>query len=142
MKTKQKILLTAAAVIVAAIAIFAAWYFFPTTFLRDIEPSDVKSISIVDGTTGKSFVVEDRAEIEHVLKSIQSVIMHKDGISKGKKGWRFNMKFYGSDGSELDRLYVEGESRIRKNPYYYCSYHGEGGLCYEYLKELEKKYTE
>lgn len=142
MKTKKKILLWAAVIILAAIAIFAAWYFFPTTFLRDIEPSDVQSIIIVSGTTGNSFIVEDRAEIEHIVTNIKSVTLHKESISEGKKGWRFNVTFYGGDSSQLDSFIVEGENRIRRNPYYYCGYRGEGGLCYDYLAELEKKYTE
>jgi hypothetical protein len=142
MKTKKKILLTVAVIIAAAITVFAVWYFFPVTFLRDIEPSDVKSISIANDCSGNEFVVEDPTEIEYIVKSIQNVKMRKDSISEGKKGWLFNLEFYDIDGTEIDRFYVEGDYKIRKDPYYYSVYRSSGRLCAYYLGELEKKYSE
>lgn len=142
MKTKQKVLLSVSVIIIAAITVFAVWYFFPVTFLRDIEPSDVKSISVANGCSGNEFVVEDRMEIEYIVESIKNVKMRKDSISEGKKGWLFNLEFYGSDGTELDRFFIEGDYMLRKDPYYYQAYRSSGRLCAYYLEELEKKYSE
>lgn len=139
MKNKQKILLPVAVIIIAAVIIPAVWYFLPKTFLRGVEPSEVKSIPVFDGCSGNSFAVEDTAEIKYIVENIQSVRMRKDNISAAKKGWNFRMKFYDGDGKELDSFFVESSSRIRKDPFYYC---GSCILCFDYLTELEDKYSQ
>lgn len=139
LKIKQKILLPAAVILAAMMVVIAVWYFFPKTFLRGTELSSVKSISVFDGNTGIGFDIEDPAEIEHILKNIQSVRMRKDGISTGKMGYRFRMCFYNGDGKELDGFIINSADTIRDDPFFY---RGKGGLCIDYLAELEKKYTD
>ncbi len=140
MKNKKRIILTA--VIIVIIAIPAVWYFFPTTFLRGIEPSDVKSISLASGATGKKTVIDDPAEIKYIVENIQNVTMRKKSISKGKKGWSLSLEFYGSDGTKLDRLIIENDSKIRKDPFYYHSYSASGKLCFYRLVDLVDKQPE
>ncbi len=140
MKNKKRIILTA--VIIVIIAIPAVWYFFPTTFLRGIEPSDVKSISLASGATGKKTVIDDPAEIKYIVENIQNVTMRKKSISKGKKGWHLSLEFYGSDGTKLDRFIIENDSIIRKDPFYYHSYSVSGKLCFYRLVDLVDKQPE
>lgn len=138
MKNKQKILLPAAVIMAAAVAILAVWYFIPKTFLRSTAPSDVKTISVFDGNTGKGFDIDDPAEVKYILENIQSVKMRRGDISAGKMGYRFRMSFYDGNGKELDGFIINSADTIRDDPFFYQG----SGLCIDYLAELEEKYAE
>lgn len=137
MKTKRKFYLLIIVTIIALIAISAVWYFSPKSFLSEVEPSDIKTIAIRDGTTGKRFVINDSVEIEYIVKNIQSVEMKRGKVSVGYVGYTFNMSFHSSDDKEIDSFIINSADTIRDDPFFYrCS----GGLCFDYLKELEIKY--
>lgn len=70
MKRKQKILLLLIAIVIVIIVVLAVWYFSPKTFLSGIEATDVKSISVFDGSTGKRFDIDDPEEIKYIVKNI------------------------------------------------------------------------
>lgn len=135
LKTKQKIFLL---IIVIAIAGSVAWYFSPKTFLSGITPSNVESISVFDGNTGKGFVIGDLTEVEYIVRNIQDIAMERDNISVGYSGYRFRMSFNDSNGKEIDSFVINGADTIRDDPFFYrCS----GDLCFNYLMELEDKYA-
>jgi hypothetical protein len=122
----------------AVIAILAAWYFQPKTFLQETEPSNVSSITVFDGNTGNDFVIEDESEIQYIVENIQSIAMKKENVSLGYMGYGFRMNFNDNRGKEIDSFIINGTDTIRDDPFFYrCN----GDLCFEYLKELEDKYV-
>lgn len=134
LKTKEKIFMLIIAIVIAVIAVSAIWYFSPKAFLSGVEPSDVSSISVFDGQTGNSFVIDDLAEIRYIVENIQGVEMTRDKVSLGHMGYAFRMSFYNSNGKEIDSFVINSADTIRDDPFFYrCN----GGLCYDYLKELE-----
>lgn len=137
MKTKQKIFLLIIVIIIAAIAISLVWYFSPKTFLSGVEPSDVKSISVFDGNTGKGFDISDTDEIRYIVENIQGCKMERDKVSIGYEGYRFRMCFRDEAGKEIECFIINSDNTIRKDPFFYRC---DGGLCFDYLKELEEKY--
>ena len=136
---KKKVLIVILTVIVIVItAISAVWYFSPRTFLSGVDPSDVKSISVFDGNTGESFVIDDLTEIKYVVDNIQGIEMKRDKVSVGYSGFSFRMSFYDSDGKEIDSFVINSANTIRDDPFFYrCN----GSLCFDYLKELEAMYV-
>jgi hypothetical protein len=138
MKKGRKISLFILVVVVAVIAISAAWYFSPKTFLKGIEPSNVSSITVFDGNTGNGFAIEDESEIQYIVENIQSIAMTRGKISVNYMGYSFRMKFYDNSGKEIDSFIINSADTIRDDPFFYC---GNGDLCFDYLKELEDKYV-
>ena len=66
------------AIVFVLIAALVIWYFMPTTFLSNVNPSDIRSISVFDGNTGERFDFSDAEEIRYVVENIQSTRMKKD----------------------------------------------------------------
>lgn len=69
-RRKQKVFLFLLALFVLA-AILALWYFAPKTFLKGIEAAEVKTISVFDGNSGKSFEISDPEEIAQSWKTFR-----------------------------------------------------------------------
>jgi len=139
LKGKQKISLPIIVVVIAIIAISMVWYFSPKIFLRGVEPSDVKSISVFDGNTGKLFVIDDVAEIKYIVENIQDIEMQRGNLSVGYSGFRFQMNFNNSNGETIDSFVINSADSIRDDPFFYrCN----GGLCFEYIEGIENKYVE
>lgn len=73
-------------IVFALAAASAIWYFLPKTFLSGVEPSDIKSIAVFDGNTGKGFDINDADEIRYIIENIQGIKMERDNISIGYLG--------------------------------------------------------
>ena len=133
---KKKRCTIIAVIILLAAALLAVWYFLPMTFLKGVASSDVTLISVFDGNTGESFEICDADEIRCIVENIQNTKMKKDKLSLNYTGYSFRMKFCSEKGKELASFILNSESTIRKDPFFYRC---DGGLCYDYLKELEEK---
>lgn len=59
----------------AFLAVLAAWYFLPVTFLSGVAPDKIHSISILDGNSGKECIIREPDEIRYIVENIQSVKM-------------------------------------------------------------------
>lgn len=138
MKTKQKISLLILVIVIAATAILLVWYFSPRIFLEGVEPSDIKSIIVFDGNTGKGFYILAADEIRYIVENIQGNKMERDGVSIGYMGWSFQMIFCDETGKPMESFVINSVNTIRKDPFFY---HCDGDLCFDYLKELETKYS-
>ena len=138
MKAKTKIFISIIVIVVVLIAISAIWFFYPKTFLSGVEPADISSISVFDGNTGKSFVIEDLDEISHIVENIHSNKMVRNKTVGRVDGFCFSMIFYNSNGEEIDSFIINSENTIRDDSFFYRC---DGGLCFDYLKELEDKYV-
>ena len=125
-------------IIFALIAVSAIWYLLPTIFLSKVEASDIKSISVFDGNTGEGFDFSDTDEIRYVVENIQSAKMKKDTLSIGYMGYSFHISFFDENGNEIESFIINSPNTIRKDPFFYRC---DGNLCFDYLKELEEKYS-
>lgn len=139
MSRSKKIKITAVLVVlIALIAALAVWYFSPKVFLDGVEPSEISSVTVFDGNTGKEFEIGGGDDIRYITENIQGAEMKKDGFSLGNSGYGFRMTFYDADGKEIESFILNGGGEIRKDPFFYkCG----GGLCYNYVKMLEDKYA-
>ena len=133
----KKIRFTIATVFVLIVAL-AIWYFIPTTFLSKVNPSDIKSISVFDGNTGERFDFSNADEIHYVVENIQNTKMKKDTLSIGYTGFRFRISFFDRNGKEIESFIINTSNTIRKDPFFYRC---DGDLCFDFLKELEEKYS-
>ena len=135
---KRNIIRSLIAVIVILLVLLAVWYFSPRTFLKGVEAGDVTASSVFDGNTGNGFDIDDPEEIQAIVENIQSTPMKRDKISVNYSGFSFRMNFYGENGRVLDSFVVNSTDTIRSDPFFYCC---DGGLCYDYLGELEAQYV-
>lgn len=135
---KKKVSLLIIIAILALLAISAIWYFLPIGFLSGVEPFDIKSIAVFDGNTGIRFDISDIDEICYIVENIQDTRMERDKISTGYSGFSFHMRFYDETGKEIESFVINSSDTIRKDPFFYRC---DGNLCFDYLKELECKYS-
>ena len=138
MKRKQVILTSFAVLIIVAAVILGVWYSIPKSFLNGLDVSEVASISVFDGNTGKDFIIEDFREIKQIIESIQESEMKRDNISVGYMGYGFRMRFMGKNEKVIDSFIINSPDTIRDDPFFYQC---DGSLCFDYLKELEDMYA-
>lgn len=137
MKRKQSKAALIVAFIIIVPIVLVIWYFTPRTFLNRVEASEVKSIYIFDGFYGKSFTINDPEEIKQIVQNIQSIEMKRDGRSLFYMGYRFYISFMDENEKEIDNFIMNSSDMIRDDPFFYRC---DGGLCFDYLSELEDKY--
>lgn len=134
MKKKIVILFS---ILLVLIIISLAYYFTPKTFCKGINPADVDHINIFDGSTGTGFTVENADDIKYILENIQSKSMRIRGVSIGRMGYKFSVMFVDkNDNAVISQFIINSDDTIRKDPFFYSC---DGGLCIEYLNELENK---
>lgn len=138
MKRKKIILISFVVFIIVALIVMCVWYYTPKTFLNKVDASEVMSISVFDGNTGKGFVIESSEEISQIVENIQQVQMKRNKISVGYSGYSFRMQFMDKNGKVIDSFIINSSDTIRDDPFFYQC---DGGLCYDYMKELEDMYT-
>lgn len=138
MKRKQIILISFAVFIIVVAIILGVWYSTPKIFLNRLDVSEVISISVFDGHTGKGFIIEDLDEIKQIIGSIQEVEMKRDNISVGYSGYGFRMRFTGKNEKVIDSFIINSPDTIRDDPFFYRC---DGSLCFDYLKELADIYA-
>ncbi|MCM1190337.1 MAG: hypothetical protein NC541_13705 [bacterium] len=134
MKKKETILL---AVLILAVAGGLIWWIAPTRLLGRVDLAEVAEIRVFSGTTGEGFTVSDPEQITYIVESFQSTSLKRYGFSLGHTGYGYRMSFADGNGKILASLILNGESSLRRDPFFYEP--REGTLCYEYLQELEKR---
>ncbi|MBR5788523.1 MAG: hypothetical protein IKX99_00265 [Lachnospiraceae bacterium] len=132
MKKKNIIIII---VIAAVIILPVIWYFLPKRFGRFIKTEDVASIEVRDGNTGTHFYITDPEDIKYIVENIKSHPMKRGKVSLFYMGTSFHLWYLNSNGKVLTDFIVNGECAIRKDPFFYSC---DGGLCFDYLKELSK----
>lgn len=138
-RRKQKVFLFLLALFVLAAAILAMWYISPNTFLKGIEAAEVKTISVFDGNSGKSFQISEPEEIRAIVENIQAHEMRRDKLSIAYSGFGFRLFFTGENGKTLCSFILNTAGTIRSDPFFYRC---DGGLCFAYLAELEEQYAD
>ena len=135
---KKYILCGVVTVVVIAIMIVCVWYFSPKMFLKNVDTGDVFTVSVFNGSTGRSFTIEDPDEIKYIVENIRGIEMERDNISSNYDGSCFSLTFKDANGKTLDTFIVNSADTIRDDPFFYRC---KGELCFEYLKSLEEYYN-
>ncbi|MGM9663966.1 MAG: hypothetical protein ACI3XF_03915 [Eubacteriales bacterium] len=138
MNRKQKAAISLSVIIMIMVSIFGIWYFSPKTFLKGIEADEIKAISVFDGNTGRSFDIIAPKEIEYIVENIRSTKMERGKVSINYSGFSFRMSFCDASGKVLDSFIINSPDTIRSDPFFYSC---DGGLCYDYLRQLEDQYA-
>lgn len=125
-------------ILISIIAVVLA--FTPKAFLKNVSAEDVESISVFNGSSGKSFVIEDSGEIEFIVNNIQSTQWHRSGISSFHDGYSFDLSFVDKEGRAIDSFIINNSYLVRDDPFFYNQTNTP--VCYNYLQALEAKYTE
>ena len=135
---KKYILCGIALILVLGISVTCIWYFTPKVFLKGVDTSEIASISVFDGSTGKRMTLEDTDEINAIVENIQSAKMKRGDISSNYDGFSFSLSFKDKDGNVIDSFIINSKKVIRDDPFFYTCRNTE--LCFDILQELENKY--
>jgi hypothetical protein len=124
-------------VLLVLIIVALVYYITPKTFGKGVNPTDVDHINVFDGNTGEGFTIENADDIKYIVENIQSKSMRRDGVSLGYVGWKFSIVFVDKNDKAITPIFfLNSDTTIRKDPFFYRC---DGGLCIDYLEELENK---
>nr|WP_317412144.1 hypothetical protein [uncultured Solibaculum sp.] len=133
---KKKVVISVIAILIL-IVLAAAFYFTPKTFGKNVNPSDVDHINVFDGHTGVGFTIDNPEDIQYIVENIQSHPMKRAGVSLGKMGYGFRISYVdGNDKTIIPVFILNSDDSIRKDPF---GYRCDGGLCFDYIKEIESR---
>ena len=133
---KKKITIVVSIFLVLMI-VSAAYYFTPKIFGKGVDPLNVDHINVFDGNTGVGFTVDNSKDIQYIVENIQSKLMRRGGVSLGRMGYKFSIEYVDkNDKAIIPIFFINSDNTIRKDPFFY---HYDGGLCIEYVTELENK---
>ena len=139
MSMKKKVVIPVIAMLVL-ISLAAIFYFTPKTFGKNVNPSDVNHIEVFDGNTGVGFTIDNPEDIKYIVENIQSHQMKKDEISFGKMGYGLKITCVDdNDKAIIPEIILNSDDTIRKDPFFYKC---DGGLCFDYIKEIESRTKE
>ena len=119
--------------IIIAIVICYGLTYIPRKIVT-IEPSKVSTINIFDGITGKSIIVTDRENIDHIIRNLNSITFRKDKLSLGYMGYSFNTTIYKSNGTIYKKFIINSTGTIRKDPFFYRDI--TKSIDYNYIRNL------
>ena len=134
----KKLWIVIAAVLLAVLLAGYIWWYMPTRFLKNADPAEVAQIKVFNGTTGQSFTIGEREDIEYIVSKISDVKMRKVEYSH-VDGFVYSISFYGADGERIDGFVLNGETIRDGAIKYEIAYETyEDPLCFEYIKALEE----
>ncbi len=137
MKKKVTIVVIVVLILISLAAIFS---FIPKTFGKNVNPSDVDHIEVFDDNTGVGFTIDDPQDIKYIVENIQSHQVKKDGFSFDKTGYGFKITFVDANNKAvIPEIILNSDNTIRKDPFFYRC---DGGLCFDYIKEIESRIEE
>lgn len=126
--------------IMTLISVTTIFYLTPKTLAKNVKLSDVNFIEVFDGGTGASFTINNPEDIKYIVENIQSHKMKKDGISFGKMGYGLKIVCFDDNNKTIiPEIIINSNDTIRKDPFFYKC---DGGLCFDYIKEIENKIKE
>lgn len=135
MSTKRKIML----VILSVVLVLGAYFIFSFIphKLVNIEPSEVSSVYIFDGATGKEFSITGRNDIEHIIGNLNSITFKKDGWSLGYMGYSFRTTIYKANGKVYKEFIINSADTVRDDPFFYRD--STNSIDYSYIRNLIDK---
>ncbi len=135
----KRLLIVAGSVLLAVFLAGFVWWHSPTTFLKDVDPTDVARIEVFNGNTGQRFAIEDAADIEYIVRKIGDVKMRKEAYGH-VDGFTYSLSFVAADGTKITQFILNGSDTIRDGAIRYGAAleTEEDALCFEYIKALEE----
>lgn len=136
MKLKKKKMGLLLAAVIIVIATSYALTYIPHKIVN-IAPSKVSTIKIFDGGTGKSIVITDRKNIEHIIGNLNNIKFKKGKSSLGYKGYSFNTTIYKNSGAVYKQFIINSKDTIRKDPFFYSN--STKSIDFDYISSLIRK---
>ena len=131
--------ITLAVILILCAAGAGFYYLFPVTILKNVDPQEVGSIAVFNGSTGARFTVAHEGEIFTIVDNLQGVSVKRNGISSSTDGFAYSLTVMDKKGRTIDTITVNGPYALRDDPFFYQITQGES--CYSYLQHLETAYA-
>lgn len=131
---RKKILIAICCVVVIAISAIGVTY-IPHKIIT-IKPSEVTSIFIQSGSTGKGVTISDKDSIQHIIENLNGITFSKNKLSFFMTGWSLRIKINKQDGSLYKELVIDGTSQVRYAGFFYKV--STNNIDYNYMMNLLK----
>lgn len=134
---KKKIIILLSVVLIICLGL---WLYMqmPSSFLDDIAPDEISSITIRDGSTGQIFTITEEGDIAYIITTIQTAEFKKEKLSLLYVGTLYTLRFYDENGVECESFILNSDDIIRRNPFFYQASEPLSGLT-EYIQRLNNE---
>lgn len=134
---KKKIIVLLSVVLIICLGL---WLYMqmPSSFLKDIAPEDISSITVRDGSNGQTFTIIEDSDIAHIAAAIQGTEFKKEKLSLLYVGTLYTLRFYDENGVERESFILNSDDIIRRDPFFYRASEPLGGLT-EYIQGLNNE---
>lgn len=111
-KSKKKTLIIVLSIILALVIAFLIWFFMPRKIIT-VDIDKAKSITLFNGTTGRTFEITDKEEIEYIYDKLKDVRCRVEWLSG--MGSTYQVYFEDADGHTLDYVILKLTSRVARD---------------------------
>lgn len=120
-------------VIILLVLLFYGLTYLPHKIVN-IAPSEVSSIHIFDGNTGKSISITNKNNIKHIIKNLNSIIFSKGQLAVWYMGYSFKVTIYKNDESVYKEFIINSKDTIRNGLFFLKD--KSNSIDYDYIKRL------
>lgn len=134
---KKKIIILLSVVFIICLGL---WLYMqmPSSFLEDIAPDEISSITIRDGSDGQTLIIINKDDIAHIVTTIQGTEFKKEKLSLLYVGTLYTLCFYDENGVERESFILNSNDIIRRDPFFYRASEPLGELT-EYIQGLNNE---
>lgn len=103
-----------------------------------INSDRVAEIVVTDGSTGRTIIINDKQDTDHMINNLNGIIFQKGKSSLGYMGYSFRTVIYNTTGKPVKKLIINSPDVIRYNGFFYTASYNQ--VDYEYIKAMFDKY--
>ena len=102
-----------------------------------ISTNEVAKITIFDGQNGNEVIIEDRANINHIINNLNVVKFKKGKLSIMYMGYSYKTTIYNNKGKVVEELIINSSDLIRYKGFFYTATNNK--VDFDYLSNLVRK---
>ena len=85
---------------------------------------DAEKIILMSGRTGEKVEITDAEIIHQITTGINSLEFDKGRSSQNVSGWSYNVKWYDTEGTEIESITFNGNGTINYDNYFWSATNG------------------
>lgn len=132
MKRKNIVMIIVSVILVIVIA-YLGFMYIPQKIVA-ISPSDISSIKIGNGDTGKQITITERSDIEHIIGNLNDIKFYRRKLAVNYVGYSYEITIYKNDESVYKDLVINSSDTIRYGAFFYKD--NTDSVDYDYIGNL------
>ncbi|MGI2295033.1 hypothetical protein [Paenibacillus sp. GXUN7292] len=103
-----------------------------------VTPSKVSKIVIFNGNTGYQIEINEKEDIEYIIRNLNGISFQKGKMTSGYMGYSFRTTIYNNKGKSVKGLVINTTDTVRFNGFFYKAKNNL--IDYGYIESMFEKY--